>query len=475
MPQVKNLTYQERTLARVIASNFEGYQTAVSGLAEIRTSQNQQAAELRNTMLRIVTGLPASNFGGLPTNTGANARDYIFGIQALVRSGSPGHLLVVGVVLSASEFNSNRPRSFVLEDLVNGTALASYGATQDNGCEFTAAEGSNIADFIWMADFSGSTGADRDQIVAASQQVFQGLTNRGVDFRMAVVVHDQNEITQGPRNGGRLAGNGFTRDLDEFTSLISGADIPDGCELGLTAADNAIDRALPRAANDPRKIRTDASLAIVYLSDEFAEEVQDPNGDCGDYRDSNLGCTTGIVDTFGDNGVVEAACDPARVNQVCVDRIVQPYIQKLRDNRAIAFGQVVPPNSANTTCSDYGCAATDANEPGIGYAEVVAATGGILYSPCNADAGPALDAIVNAVAGQGSQFVLNGNPISASIRVAVLRTGQTTAQEVSRDKVNGFNYDPVSNSIFFLGSAQPAEGDYVIISYRLWDVQIQSL
>ena len=103
---------------------------------------------------------------------------------------------------------------------------------------------------------------------------------------------------------------------------------------------------------------------------------------------------------------------------------------------------------------------------------MVNATGGAFYSPCVDNPGAALQAIVDAVSGAASQFQLTGSPISSTIKVGVVRIGtggNGTTDVVPRDKDDGFDYDPASNSIFFRGATfRPNQDDLVVISYRLW-------
>ena len=455
----ENLSYVARSSPRVITSH-DGYSTAVSGLADVTANAAQAAAVLRNALVRLVTNLPSSAFSGLPTEVGTPGTSYVYGFQVLLRESS---LIVVGVLAEQSRFDSVTDLSSLrMNDLVNGTALALAGAERDKDCDPFTTGGVAVADFIWMADISGSTDDDRGRITQTAGLIFDELTQNNVDFRMGVVPHVSNSIN-GP-NGGALRGSGFTTNRDQFVRNLEDTTDSDGCEYGLQAASDAVDAALPRSAEgvvEDRKIRDGATIAVVYISDEFADEVQDSQ--C--FPGRTLPCSTGINDYY-ENEVDTLCAEP--VNQTCVDSIVQPYIDQLRQNDAVAFAQVIVPNANPTNCTGYACPGGDlANEPGRGYVEVVNATGGVFYSPCNPDPGNALRSIVDAVTGAASQFQLSGAPISSTIQVAVVRDG--TATVVPRNRADGFDYDPASNSIFFRGTTfRPNQGDAVVTSYRLW-------
>ncbi|MEO1230583.1 MAG: hypothetical protein AAFZ18_16925, partial [Myxococcota bacterium] len=458
----EGLTYTSRASPRNITSH-DGFPTAVSGLVELSSTSNRNAAVIRNAMLRLATNLPASAFTGLPTGTGTAGRNYIYGFQVLVRS-APARLVVVGGVLDSASFDNAADRkSIVLSDLVNGTALARHDAPRDKDCDPFTTSGQAVADFIWMADVSGSTDDDRGRITAAAGEIFTALGQNNVDFRMGVVPHFENRFKFTAATAGDLRGVGFTTDRNLFIQYLEDNSGQDGCEFGLTAASDALRKALPRSAagvTDARKIRAGATVAVLYVSDEFAEEIQDTN--CHGYTKS---CTTGINDFYDTQDQTVCA---AAVTQSCIDTTVQPYVQELLNENAVAFAQVIAPNATPTNCSGYACPmGQPENEPGRGYIEVVNATGGVFYSPCSNTPGNALRPIIDAVTGAASQFQLTGNPISSTIRVGVVRNGMTSI--VPRDKQNGFDYDPASNSIFFRGTTyQPNQGELVVISYRLW-------
>lgn len=460
----EGLTYTARTSPRNITSH-DGFPSAVSGIVDLAVGANRNAAAIRNAMIRLVTGLPASAFTGLPTATGSGTRAYVYGYQVLLRntSGTTPTLVVVGAVLEQTAFDTASDRkSIIVSDLVNGTALAEADATRDKDCDPFTAQGVAVADFVWMADVSGSTDDDRGRITQAAQLIFQELTTNNVDFRMGVVPHWQNDFRLGTNNGGNLRGNGFTTSQSQFVTDLQNTANTDGCEYGLEAASNAIRRALPRTAagtTNARRFRDDATIAVVYISDEYADEVQDAQ--C---YGRTLPCSTNIDDLYGAGGNASCGNTP---NQTCVDRIVAPYAAQLATESAVAFAQVIAPNAAYTTCAQYACG-SDANEPGRGYVEVVNSTGGAFYSPCSSTPGSSLRSIIDAVTGAASQFQLTGNPISSTIRVGVVRSGTTNV--VPRDKQDGFDYDAASNSIFFRGTNYaPAQGELVVISYRLWE------
>ncbi|MEL7371350.1 MAG: hypothetical protein AAFN74_20685, partial [Myxococcota bacterium] len=478
------LQWSPRLSGRIITSH-DGYETSVSNVVEVGVNAGPiTTARVRNRLMALMTGLSVGDFRGLPVNTGASASEFVVSFQLLIRAEMDRAVIVAAVLPAAAFDDPTDNRSIEVADLTNGTALAGLTSERDKDCDPIVAGDRPKADFIWMADVSGSTDDDRNNIADAAQTIVGALSGNNIDFRMGVVRHTENEPRLGANNGGTLVGNGFVSNATDFVaSLRDTTGDVDGCEFGLTAVRDAIDRALPRTApgaDDPRRLRGDAALAVVYISDEYAQEITMRSGqDCFGY---DPGCNTGISDYYEDEEDSVCRAQPNAAQQRCIDSVVQPFIDQIRSPEVdgVAFAQVIPAAAAPTACSGYACPAQPApapppqaaNEPGLGYTEVGNATRGAFYTPCNPNPGAALTAIVDAVAGAASTFELSGAPISATIRVAVIRLGGSGTGEivaVPRDRDDGFAYDPAANTVFFRGSTfRPRQDDLVVVSYRNW-------
>ena len=458
-------------------TSHDGFDIAVSGVVELAlTGGPQNASFVRNALVQMAGGLAPGNVTGLPVATGPSASAWVMNYELMVRANS---VVFVAAVLEQTEYDDpGNPKSILLADLTNGTAVARRGAMRSKDCDPFIATGQSVADFMWMADISGSTDDDRGRIASAAQQVFNALATNGVDFRMGVVPHTANDIALGAGQGGRMRGVGFTRDAITFVNNLNNTVGSDGCEFGLEAVSNAIRETLPRTASgapeDPTKAREDATLAVVYISDEHAQELTQGQGSgCFAYEPGTPDCSTGLFDLFSSGqGNVVCQAQPNASQQACIDSVMQRYTDQLAQNNVKAFGQVIDPTPLGA-CNQgqFRCANSqqEANEPGVGYIEAINSTGGTFYTPCTTNPGPALQAIVDAVSGAASQYVLSGNPISSTIKVGLTRQGTAMTIIVPRDKRNGFDYDPGSNSIFFRGANfRPNENDRVTISYRVW-------
>lgn len=445
-------------------TTHDGFGAVVDIRANITLAANARSTVMRDRVMAVLSAHTIANFTGLPAAAGPNATNYVVRFESLVRV-SPTRIVVVGAVVAESAFNNTATvHRAQVEDLSNGTAIARAYATNSTGCDPFVASGTPRADFIWMADVSASTDNDRGTIATSADLIFTALQNNGVDFRMGVVPHHENRIAQG---SAALAGDlrsGFTRDRTTFINNLNNTNGLDGCEFGLTAADDALNKALPRTAPGPAnenalRLRGDAQLVIFYISDEHAQELE--SNTCGA---ANRG--TGLTDIY--LGTHEQPPAPNAAQQGTINTLVAPFITNILNNNGIAFGQFHP-LQAPYCFIDF---PTD-DEEGYGYFEAVTGTGGTFYRVCDSNPGAVLTDIINAVSGAASQYVLEGTPISSTLKVGLTRANSTTTTVVPRSSSNGFNYDPAANTVFFQGSTyRPLIGDRVTISYRIFGAPV---
>jgi hypothetical protein len=435
----------------------DGFDTLVSAQVNINLGAAVDPSTFRNRVLAVITGHGQNDFGGQPGAAGTASNSYTLQFSAQVRV-NPLRLVVLGAVADRTSFdNVNLTQGIQLADLSNGSALAQSFAPNGKGCDPFDVEALPAADFIWMADISGSTNDDRGTIAQASGVVFAALENNGVDFRMGVVPHNENDIAQGAGAGGDLR-SGFTRSQTTFINDLNNVNGANGCEYGLLAMDNAITKALPRTGpgvENATKVRDGVVLVTFYISDEHAQEIENEAA-CNNAARFPLQPQTGTNNN--------TRTTPNAAQQANIDTTVQPFIDRIQGENAIAFGQITPLQAP--FCNNN-------NEDGRGYSEVVAATGGTFYRVCDADPGATLQDIVDAVTGAASAFVLTGAPISSTIKVGLIRNGTTVVTEVPRSLSNGFDFAANANTIFFRGATfRPNIGDAIVVSFRTWEEPI---
>jgi hypothetical protein len=439
--------------------SWDGF-PAVVGARVVLTGTTGNTGSVRQAVLASMAGIADAPFAGLP-NGAFGAGPFVLSLEVLSRRNAEGdarRVVVVAAVAPKSSFDDKaQPTRIVSADLTGGTALGQSGDGAGTRCDAIAVEGDPRADFVWMSDISGSTEDERTPIRQNAAAVFGRLDNLGVDFRMGVVKHTSNRVTRRTPVG-QLLGGGFTRDRATFEAWWSDTADQDGAEYGLTAIDDVVGpagTALPRSTTEQAsKVREGVKLVVVYVSDEHPQEVENAcssivRDSCNLPRDADYPCRT---DLAGD---------------ACIADVIRPFVENLLAEEAIAFGIIAPPPA--------GCATSA--EVGWGYAETIAALGGSYGSVCASDPGETLDDIVSAVAGAASRFELPRRPIATTLKAVVTQAAPPACdpanprpgrREVPRSQVDGFDYDPVSNAIFFAGASRPAQGETVTVSYQEW-------
>jgi hypothetical protein len=241
--------------------------------------------------------------------------------------------------------------------------------------------------------------SDEEQaaLANAATGLFDAFQRSGLDFRVGVVTTDSDV----------LRGAGFGKDLDQFRYDVHVGINGSGTEMGVEYGLRAIRRA--RLQTDPAySLRPDAALVVVFLSDEENASLTLTGADGGTH-----------VKTIGE------------------------YADEYLAEKAVAFAIVGP---RPTGCIRVGLGDAQA---GPQYIDLATRTGGSAGSICNPNLTEVIQEVLFGALGAASKSPLGRVPISGSLSVK-------TDQLLSRTRVNGFDYDPVGNTIIFLGAVPPA-------------------
>jgi len=422
---------------------------------------------------------------GAPDDNGP----YKLGIEVVRRSATTS--IVVGVLTRLADFdNPTTGREFRLEDIANGTALGQVGDATTGQCDVFPSQAQQPVDFIWVVDNSGSMEDAQDAVIAARNQMVAQLQNSTLDWRIAVVSTEFDRRATGPTFSGveatctfnAVAGvtNGgtrtcmceFTRDANAFGNCVNNLGLAgSGAESAYQPIKQALNSTyLPAtasgAAENARKIRADARIVMVVLTDAGEQSTDDPavrdpkSGDDASWTAFFQGGTNATYDTW----------DPNRANE-------PPML----------IGGILCPR--NASCSGEGD--STGLPPGAGALEQdryynvfenLGAVIGAISQPNgsnaadNAAIAETIEGIVNAVIGQVSPYELSNAPISSTLKVAmegpVLNTGACNGgnlADIPRSRIDGFGYDGATNTLSFFGACRPASvGADIAASYRRW-------
>jgi len=442
------------------------------------------AGALRNDVLAALAAVPLGAIGGLPPALGTSATDFVVRFAVSVRG--PGEVVVIGAVMrSALVFDLANDTMIRVRDLTNGTALADADDGLTFDCESFVTDGPGKVDMLWALDDSQSMFDDLLN-VQTNTAFFLGLLGAsGVDFRLGATWHScrnlynaanttglvntplsvidvvtTNEITgamnvcdDGAENdpvNGILCNEAFTTSIADFATCIAirngalcgmisnspcgGANDPQ--EYTMSSALLGVDRALPRSDTDPAKLRTDALLAVVVMTDEHEEAFEE------EYA-------------YG-NGVLDPVATPvAYANMVLM---TDPYIAWLAQPGVDArvYGLFGVPGLAGSAEND------------AGIQRIIDASTGIYGHIAQMDNTVTMSAIILDILSQLSDIELSQDPISMTLKVSFAGAGMA-ATDVPRSRLTGFDYDAASRKITFSGIV-PQAGDDVFVSYRLWDL-----
>jgi len=441
IPELASIT--PRASGRNITS-LDGFDAVVDTSIELRTTTSMDATELRELLIPALLARLGGQvmFPELDWQ-GGQSRDFILSMQTLYRA-EAGQTIFMGALTRKLDYDDRHQATALhANDLANGSGLTVSANGEARECEDKVVDQVATADIIWVIDESGSTNNERENIASNAVAFFDKAIDYGLDFRMGVT--DMNDATMGQfATRTDTMGTGerwlMPEEAEAFAAAIddpSGESIPGdgGSEHGLTQMQNALTRHLPRDASDPLKIRPDAKVAIILVSDEKPQEVK--------------------VSSLLGSGNKE----PTPTQAAALEEYLAPFVELLASEEVVFHLIAEPLPFDDNPCGGY--------EHGYGYYELAVATGGQMGSICQPDLDATLDAMLDSVGGDASPLELEYVPISASITVT--RDGVP----VPRSREIGWDYRSGSNSIVFYGMPiDPANPAEIVVGYRRWEQQV---
>jgi hypothetical protein len=312
------------------------------------------------------------------------------------------------------------------------------------------------ADIIWVVDESDSMTDNRQDVIANAERLFAKALVSGLDFRMGITgVKPPSALNtaghfctaEGFTDGGR-----FLRS-DEGELFSACIDDPPqeerDQEYALTNAYEAVRQRLPRMENDPQRIRSNAKLVLIFLSDEVPQELKVG----GRFEE--------LEGFFTTNDCSSTQCNLGTESGLQLDLVVSRMLESLgpgSDGDALV-------HAIAGTCNN-GCQA----EVGHGFRELAFATGGQISDVCQDDLGPTLQLIVDSIVVSASPKILSNVPISSTLALSF--SGEEIPRihpsEVIEGGTAGYIYDAARNSVSLVNLALRA-GEEVRVTYRRFD------
>ena len=353
-------------------------------------------------------------------------------------------LLVIGAVAAKShDADPKRRTGLLVDDLANGSALATAQDTVSNECDVGTIIQLPVADIIWVVDESGSMSDNRQDVVNNANAFFSRALASGLDFRMGVtnVVHPPNKacigkfcscISTNTSSDGCTDRFLLPTEQNIFSSCVNNPPCYEGgSEYSLINARQAVKRHLPRKINSPNRIRKNATLVIIVATDEMANSLHSLN--------------------YG-----SLPCPLNAATQAKVDLAVKPYLDLL-------LGSTDPEAAAMYHLIGNVCGKTT-DQMNHAHMTLAAQLGGQTASIEQKNLGNTLQVIIDMVAGRASPIKLDYVPISSSLAVSL------DAMYLTRSRFNGFDYRANANALVFI-NIKYKKGSEVIASYKRWKRQ----
>jgi hypothetical protein len=310
-----------------------------------------------------------------------------------------------------------------------GPGAASLSILPASQSRFQGSVANNKVDILWVIDNSGSMAPKQTTLANGFADFIQIFDTKGFDYRMAVVTTDllaQDGDFQG-----------VTKVLTPSTAGLAAA-FQNNVQVGALGAANAqaIDvtlLALSNAkltGNNTGFLRSDAHLAVIYLSD----------ADDNDSTSSTSDLTT-FLNTL---------------KPQIFDVIARTY----KNNYTLSA--VVAPSFPDAGCTALYGAGT--YERGTKFINLANSTNGSVASICNASFAAGLTSLSQRIAEAITEIPLSRAPDQSTIQV--LFNGSVVAQ----DATNGWTYDSANQKIVFHGTAIPTDNTAISINYTPADI-----
>jgi hypothetical protein len=441
--------------------SHDDFPTVVSTQLIVEMSKNTNPPAVRNAIFEAVLGKKVTQLP--PATYGPSEKSHVLRFQTLLRKDD--RIIVFGAVAASSMFNDTSKLSGIrVDDLSNGTGLATASDTDTVECDPFVIDATPVADIIWVVDESGSMNDNRDDVVANAADFFSRAVASGLDFRMAVAGMKNPTVSTPKVLTGKFCSKATTSTSDDggvdrflqpgeqtiFKGCVKNPPYYEGgSEWGLAHSYEAVTRHLPRKANDPTKIRPDATLVLVIATDEAPQELKSASYEY-------LG-RKGFL-SYTDYSSSSGKCVLDKTKQATMASYLKPWydLYQGKDPKHGVEGKAIVHligGLCNSTCT------TQKPEFAHGYYELVKATGGITADVCQKNLGTSMQLIIDSIVGAASPAILQYVPISASLAVAIDKT------EIPRSRVKGFDYSPTSNALIFIGQSI-GKGTQVVASYR---------
>ena len=280
------------------------------------SASSRSANKLRDDLLFALAPFDATDVTNLPSSAGNQYNRFYIKISVIEREDR----LITSVAVAPEQFYQTRDAvQFRMNDLTNTTNIAQAGDGEVLRCyPFPADTEVPGADFYWVLDQSGSMNADFQKVKSFASDFYSRLQNTALDFRLGVTNMEEGF-------GGRLrptigwmsgpnADITFSSEIQYYvvdcTSNFGFGQCSGGTEHGLYAAREGIKYMRSAAASPAEKIRPNAQLATIFMSDEEDQSVKNENDPDGTNYNNEQAVINAYKTFFAANPLAFAIVSP---------------------------------------------------------------------------------------------------------------------------------------------------------------------
>lgn len=401
----------EYTVANVSTGQIAGG-IIYNGVYTLSAGQNVKPTEVVNELLPILgINKEGGVITGLPEVLASEVSDSSYRLFMTVvyldqgtAAADDDRLVLVASVTPASLLNKWEN---AISRLNSGRNVSAASVTRTPGeKQFTVAGGSNLADFLFVIDNSGSMSDNQNALADAADSFIGVMQSSGLDFAIGTINTGSTVELADTNSDGA-----FTSALTEFRDDVVGQGTSGSAtETGIFNAEQALlSTALGDSADGVVTTegypRAGASLSVVILSDEKSQYERRSGG-------------------------------------VSFD----PQINLFTERNYTVYSLI---ESADASDSQYD--------------DLALATGGSFGDiGASQDLSAFMEEISKNAGGVSSSFELPEavDPVTLEVR----KNSQVVP--VSQDALNGWIYRPLSNTVLLRGSALPTDGDVITIRYE---------
>ena len=413
---VRDANYTD-TISMLTTQSFQTPYPFTIAQYKLVTNSGIKPLDLAGEILNTLAG---GGVTGLPVADANSTEDTNFRFVLLYAT-YEGTTFYIAVVVPESKYNQFE---VIINAILNASNMTQQGASLQSATEnFTYTVGSGKADFLFVVDNSGSMSDDQDALAKAAKDFTAEMSNSGLLYRSAIITTcsgaDNNETGNAYsilREHGIIENNNTLLE-QELVAGTSGS----ATETGIWNSEQALQSLALGDTKDGGVTavgmpKTGASLSVIIISDEDSQYTS--RSSTGDFNVSD---------------------------NLFIDRNITVY-------------SIIKPGYSYSTSSIF----DEYNSSQ--YDDLSLATHGIYSDIENKDANGTLDysfimkQIAKDAGGTSSSFVLT-NPAASITEVKV------NSVVVVADAVNGYTYIQASHAIVFHGTAIPANGATIEVTY----------